>query len=336
MSELHALVGQHYAYASGRTGVLQQVLLSSADRDRLLGAKDITDAEHILTEIRFTDRIDQGLSKADAILDAVGQWIHEEVVQMTPESKRAVFSILWLDEDAAIISYLLKQHHNLTSDALDAPSSGMSAFDTTELRELIDGETTPNLPDDVVTFVKEQMHQKDATAKSIDNAVAVFISNKKRELAKKSGSAHIKQFVAHGIDLLNIDAALREADEHSDQVFLEGGSLNQEKLRGKLDDIVSAVTRSSLPFSLAEAVRNSDDDPNRLEQAFSEILAEDIARMWNVPLSIEPVFAFAALAQSQLKLIRAIAIGKRAGLSPQQIKSMLPPFLSTAHYVLSS
>jgi len=57
--------------------------------------------------------------------------------------------------------------------------------------------------------------------------------------------------------------------------------------------------------------------------------------MWNIPLSIEPVFAFAALAQSQLALLRALIIGKRANLDPQTIKKMLPPFLSASHYVLS-
>ena len=135
--------------------------------------------------------------------------------------------------------------------------------------------------------------------------------------------------------MANIRIALRLREENADDsVFIQGGSLDLKRLAGNLEGIVKAIERSHLPFSLGEAVRKSADSPNDLELALSEVTASDIAHMWNTPLSIEPVFAFAALAQSQVALLRALVIGKRAALDPQSIKQMLPPFISASHYVL--
>jgi len=79
-------------------------------------------------------------------------------------------------------------------------------------------------------------------------------------------------------------------------------------------------------------VREGAEDTNVIEQGCSEVIASDIARMWNVPLTIDPLFAFAALTISQLRLLRVLLIAKRNGLSPQEVKKVLPPFLSASHY----
>ena len=143
------------------------------------------------------------------------------------------------------------------------------------------------------------------------------------------------QYVIHRIDLTNIRTAMRLKSEVTDlSVFIKGGTLNLSKLTGDVNGIAKAIELSNLPFSLGEAVRKSGDDLSDLEVALSKVTANDIAHMWNIPMSIEPVFAFAALAESQVALLRALIIGKRAALDPQSIKKMLPPFISASHYVL--
>jgi len=94
------------------------------------------------------------------------------------------------------------------------------------------------------------------------------------------------------------------------------------------------IDRSSLSFTLTEDLLDLTDDPGALERELAKVLASDIAHMWNIPLSIEPVFAFAALALSHLRLLRVLLMGKRNGLSPQEIKKLLPPFVSASHYVI--
>jgi len=335
MSQLSSTLGQHFAYASGRTGVLQQLLLTASDKDRLLGAANLEAAEQILTELKMTDPIDQGLRKADEILSALSEWIKEEVNLMSPEVKRPVFSILWIEEYAPLLSYLLKKHFGLTSPASREPQSSMSESDIEQLKELIDNNTEGSLPQPLVSFVRETKKQNMLTPEIIDNLAAQYVTNVHLALAKKSKSTAIMQYVVHRIDMANIRIALRLKEEDADlSVFIKGGTLDLKKLAGNLEGIVKAIEGSNLPYSLGQAIRKTADDPNAFERALSEVTASDIAHMWNIPLSIEPVFAFAALAQSQLTLLRALIIGKRAALEPQAIKQMLPPFISASHYVL--
>ena len=334
MSELSSLVGQKFAFASGRTGVLQQLLLTASDRDRLLGSKDLREAEQILTEIKMSSIIDQGLKKADEILEAVSQWVRMEVEQMSPEASRPTFHILWLDEDAPLLSYLLKKHHGLTSQISQEPTSGMNTYDPEELYALMEEDSGQGgmLPGHLISFVREMKEKRDPKPEEIDASVSQYVADLQRKLAGASGSHAIQRYVTHKIDLTNIRTALRMKDTEADlSVFLEGGTLTLQKIAGNSEAIAKAIEKSDLPNSIASAIRSDDG----LEHAIAQVTADDIAHMWNIPLSIEPLFAFAALAHMQLKLLRALIIGKRAGLSPQEIKQMLPPFLSASHYVLS-
>ncbi len=329
MSAVQSLIGQHFAYASGRTGVLQQLLLTASDRDRLLGAADLKEAEAIMTELKITSPIDQGLEKSDEILQAIGAWVRKEVDTMAPASKRPAFHILWLEEDAPMLSYLLKEHHGLTSAVSTQPQSGMTAYGTDALKALVQEGTTGSLPTHLIDIVKKVKAMSDATPLSIDSAVAQYIATVQLSLARASGSHALKKYVQHKIDLNNIRTALRQSDD-----LIVGGSLPLAALTKDVPSLLGAIDRSSLPYELSEGIRKAADDANALEHALSKVIADDIAHMWNIPLSIEPVFAFAALALSQMRLLRVLLIGKRANMSPQEIKLMLPPFLSASHYVL--
>lgn len=336
MSQLSSTLGQHFAYASGRTGVLQQLLLTASDRDRLLGARDLSEAESILTEIKLTNPIDQGLKKTDEILFAVGSWVRSEVEMMSPESKRPVFHILWLQEDAPMLAYLLKKHHGLTSEISRQPHSAMNAYDARELTACVEEGISGSLPSHLTDFIRVAMRMKNPSPQAVDSAVAQYIADLQLTLARTSGSAAIKRYVRHKIDLTNIRTALRLTSQEPDgtEHLIVGGSIAPKDLKGDVPRILAAIDKSDLPYELSEAVRKSAEDTNALEHALSDVMASDIAHMWNIPLSIEPVFAFAALAQSQMKLLRVLLIGKRATMTPQEIKQMLPPFISASHYVL--
>ena len=336
MSELTSIIGQQFAFASGRIGVLQQLLLTASDRDRLLGADGIRETEQILTELKITNPIDQGLKKADDILPACSRWMRQEVERMSPLHRRPVFHILWLEDDAPRLSFLLKKHHGFSSPHASIAEESFGAYDAEALTALVEENTvSTTLPEHVVTFIQEMKAMKPSRPQEIDRRVSHFVTSLQKRLARTSGSTLIADFVTHRIDLTNIRTALRLKDEEASlNVFLEGGSLDVKGLKGDAASIASTIEKSYL-FSIADSLRKSADDQNQLERELAHVTARDIATLWNVPLSIEPVFAFAALTFSQLKLLRALCIGKRAGLSPQDIKSMLPPFLSASHYVLS-
>lgn len=334
-STFSTIVQQDFAYASGRTGVLQQLLLTASDRDRLLGAADLKAAESILTELKFTSVINQGLQESDEILQATAKWIREEVENMAPESKKSTFHILWIEESAPLLSYHLKKYFGLTSPVSREPQTMRTDERKMQMIQLIENNAEGSLPPALVAFVREVKQLKDPSPETIDNLAAKYIAQVHINLARKSKSPEILKYVLHRIDLANIRIALRLKEEPvGTSVFIRGGTLDLKRLTGNLDDIIKTIDRSNLPFALAENVRKASEDSNAIEHALSTVTADDIAHMWNIPLSVEPVFAFAAIALSQIKLLRVLLIGKRANMSPQEIKLMLPPFLSASHYVL--
>lgn len=336
MSNFQSLIEQHFAYAHGRTGVLQQLLLTQTDVDRLLGASGGKEVEQILIELKMTSIIDQGIQEGGAVLQAVAAWVRNEVEQMTPQSKKPIFNILWLEGDAPLLAYLLKEAKGMTSEISEEPISGMTAYDPEALQALVREREEGALPSNLVSFVQEVLDSEELDARMIDTKVAQYAASTSLSLARTSGSKHIREYVKHFIDLQNIRTALRLADEESEvamRYLLEGGTIPAKELAGPLKNTLAAIDRSDIGYHLADPLKNVED-VNVLERAFSEVIATDISAMWNVPLSIEPVFAFASIAISQLKLLRMVLIGKRNNLSPQDIKKALPPFLSAAHYLV--
>ncbi len=334
MSQLSSLIGQKFAYAYGRTGVLQQLLLSQSDTDRLLGAHGRKEVEKIFTELKFTSKIDQGITRGESILQALGAWVRREVEQMSPTGKRPVFHILWLGGDMAILSYLLKERHGLTSAISMAPEPPMTAHNPAALRALVRGEQGESIPSHITAFVQEILALPSPTPQHIDARVAQFAAQLKLRLARTSGSALIRRYVRHGIDLTNVRTALRNYDEgilHAS--LLTGGEIPARALLGGRANVLNAINRSSLPYELAESIEKLGEDPIALERTCAGVLAQDIADMWNIPMSIEPLFAFAAIALSNIFLMRTVLIGKANDLSPQEIKKILPPFIPSTHFL---
>ena len=327
---MRSLIGQHFAFAHGRMGVLRHMLLTQADVDRLLGAHSLKETENILTELKLTDVIDQGISDGHSMLAAIGAWMRREVEVMSHSAHRVTFHILWLQGDAPLLSFLLKRYHNLTGELTEEPMSGIAAYDPVALQALVQNDAKRSLPAHLVAFVERVKSFKDPSPRDVDTAVAGFIADLQCRLARASGSSAIRRFVAHQIDLTNIRTALRlrgEDCEASLPYLLAGGTVSRTGLAGNENEIATAIARAPIGFSLPADFSETFADPIAFEQVAARVIAADISAMWNVPLSIEPLFAFAAMTLSHLKLIRTILIAKANAIGPQEIKRMLPPFI---------
>lgn len=337
MTRLPASLDQAFAFAHGRIGVLQQLLLGRSDVDRLLGAHDAREAEKVLTELKLTTQIDQGLQREEEILSAIASWLKAEIEHMAPEGKRDVFAILWLQGDAPLLAYLLKRKRGLTSAISQEPAHMLTTHHPDTLRALVETEESKMLPASLVTFVRATLAEENLDPADIDIRVARFTAAEQLKLAKRSGSKGIRLFVRHSIDIGNIRTVLRLIDAPKEERLrhlVPGGMIKPERLTGSRNEIAFAIEETGLGYGLADKIRQEETSGSDLERAFSDVLAADIARLWNVPLTVEPLFAFAALTLSQLRLLRVLLIGKRSGLSPQEIKKILPPFIPATHYVL--
>lgn len=333
MSGLSTPFAQEYAYGFGRIGVLQQHLLSEADMNRLLGAHSDKELTQILTEIKFTAPV-MPLNSVHDLVPAMERWLRKEVEAMAPEGKKEVFHILWLREDIPTIAFFLKKYHHLTSELSIEPKEAVTSYDLSLLRSFIleeKQEMAGNLPKDFVAFIKRMQTLSHPTPQEIDTEVARFVAQKQLQLAQKSGSTLIRRYVSHLIDLQNLRTAQRLGkEENGRKHFVEGGEIDPDLLARNIDDLGLLLQRSSLPDSVLDRADTEENSSLALERGLNRGLAHDIAEMRGIPLSIEPVFAFAIIALSHILLIRTILIGKAAHLSAQEIGTMLPPFFSTS------
>ncbi len=325
--------GTDYAYAFGRIGVLLQNLPDQSDIDRLVAAHSRQELMQILSEIKFTAPVMATVTDPNDLIPAMEQWIRKEMESMVPEQDREIFDILWLREDSALLAYLIKQYHRLTANGSRQPRSSNSTHDTKALERLVLKGINEVLPAHLVSFVQQMKERKDETPVQIDTAVAQYVADRQTMLALRSGSRHIQQYVAHFIDLQNIRTARRlDSDDTPEDHLLHGGEIDPKRLTTDRHELANLIRASTLPSGLADDIERADDTSITLERGLAKAIAHSIGEMRAVPLTIEPVFAFAIIALSQLRVLRSILIGKSTGLKPDEILHMLPPFLGASPF----
>lgn len=323
---------QMHAYGHGRVGVLQEYLLTQGEVERMVAAKNTDELGKIITELKFSSQVEYN-SNPHRFINNIERWLKRELESMVPESERRIFNILWLKDDAALLAYLLKKEHGYTSDISTEPHVGATAFDPDDLRTLVKGGDAPQTPESLRTFVRAMRSDRTLTPQQIDTRVAQCIAHEQVALASE-GSDAIRLYVAHHIDLQNIRTARRlRKDEHPADHLMEGGDINISRFSLDAAKLADLVRGSHLGSALADSIQTAEDSSIVLERGLAKAIAIDLSRMRSNALTIDPIFAFGAIAQSQLKLLRTILIGKSAHLSKEELQRLLPPFLSASPFV---
>lgn len=326
-----ATSGQLYAYGHGRVGVLQEYLLTQGDVDRMVTARDTTDLARIIAELKISTQVEY-ISNPHRFINNIEKWLRHELRSMVSEEEAQIFDILWMKDDAALLAYLLKKHLGLTSDISTEPHVGATAYDPEDLKALVQGIDVPSAPRELRTFIGTIRGNHALSPQSIDTRVAQYIVDVQLTLARKA-SANILLYVAHHIDLQNIRTARRlRKDERPEDHLVRGGEIDVSRFSLDRAKLASVVRGSSLGSVLADSIQSAEDSSIILERGLAKAIAFDIARMRSNALTIDPIFAFGAITQSQLKLLRTILIGKSAHLTAEELKKLLPPFLSTSAY----
>ncbi len=290
------LIGQHYAYAIGRLGALEDQLLKTTDIDRLLGASDGAESVKMLRDIEFiaTPESDEAFQET---LNSTTALLKETVERMIPEPKHFIFNILWIDFDRPWIAYKLKEKHGFTSQIATPPSPPVS------------------------TRFASEFDQEFKTPQEIDDVVAESINEQKLMLAKRSGSALIRSFVEKTMNL----EALRVRTRSAGSVTRVAGTTTSNTRVAGHD---SSPTRDA--GSNSSATR--DSDTNSIETiAFEKEgvaqLSDLLDDMQQMMLGPEATFSYAVRALNHIQLLKILLTGKVNNLPIQEVKSLLPPLV---------
>jgi len=142
------------------------------------------------------------------------------------------------------------------------------------------------------------------------------------------------EFLEAEVDFRNLRNALRIARSGADidpaDYYIEGGQLfDGEELRQlatNVDELVEVVRASTYGDDLSVAVEEleSADSLIRFERALEAALLEYSSKLSNrYPLSVCPVISYILAKEREVENIRAIARGREAGLSVEEIEAEL-------------
>jgi V/A-type H+-transporting ATPase subunit C len=152
--------------------------------------------------------------------------------------------------------------------------------------------------------------------------------------AGDSPEALYAEFLNAEIDFRNVRNALRLARSGADvdpaEYFIEGGTLfsasELDRLVGNRDELVSRIRESRYGDELSGALDELEaaDSLIGFEHALDRALLEYSDHLSHVfPLSVCPVLAYVLAKEREVDNIRAIARGREAGLSEDEIEEQL-------------
>jgi len=169
----------------------------------------------------------------------------------------------------------------------------------------------------------------------LENAVdRVFYERLLSGLVVNEATETYREFLQAEIDFRNARNALRLARSGADidpsEYFIEGGRLftagQLNALASNVDELVAVIRESTYGDNLDDALAEFEEANSliSLERALDAALLEYSDRLGFVhPLSVAPVISYILAKEREVDNIRAIARGREAGLSEEEIEEEL-------------
>ena len=215
-------------------------------------------------------------------------------------------------------------------------------FDDAEINRLLEADTVEDVVtvldgtmfDEAVAAAFEDFEETD-TLVPLENAVdCAFCEQLLGELPSGEAIELYREFLEADIDFRNVRNALRLARSGADidpgAYFIDGGRLfsasEMSTLVENTDELVARIRESTYGDRLAEPLDElaAADSLIDFERALEGVLLEYSRQLGNVyPLSICPVVAYILMKEREVTNIRAIARGREAGLSDEEIEQEL-------------
>ena len=148
--------------------------------------------------------------------------------------------------------------------------------------------------------------------------------------AQKSGSAFVSEWVRIRIDLTNLLTCIRLLRMKSGEAgkmmlrdaLIDGGTLDTAVFRKCYDEGEDAVWGALTYSDYAEFVKSAGGSAaplTAIECAADNFWMESVRRAKMIPYGIEPMVAYLAAAEYEVRNLRIVLAGAEAGLSPKTV-----------------
>ncbi|MBN2058596.1 MAG: V-type ATPase subunit [Candidatus Saganbacteria bacterium] len=323
-----------FYYGSARIRVLENRLLTPAQLERMVSAKDFAQAFNVLSETAYAANLHR-LKHAfefEELVEIERLELKDLLLKLAPEHP-FIFALL-RHYDYQNLKILLRAHLAKVKPEFELTRAGVT--ETTKLQAYIES-GAKDLADQAMLDGADQAvldyeHSKDPAMLdiSLDRHYYAYLN----ATAQALSSPLIKQLISGWIDLLNIKTTLRSKQLGRDKKalagsLLTGGLIGADTLTEIVDKGINDISARlnyttyfpTLSAGFAQLAETGSF--SLLEKEMDDLLLQRFRKAKYLNSGIEPLTGFYLAKESELKTLRFILISKSNFVQPDRIKSRL-------------
>ena len=314
-----------YLAISARIRAMENRLLTRERMDRMIDARDNSEAMKVLSECGYNDAA--GLDAA--LLQARGE-VFRDMERSAPDPRLVeVFQIKYDYHNAKTI---------LKAQAMGAdPQRLLLSGGRYEPRELLEMWRREELKGCSPTFVRAMEDAKALLDESHDPQKADLLLDRAcyeemAQLARELESPFLQGYVRLSVDVANLRTAVRvyrmgKEGEFLRQVLLPGGNVSQQSILSARREALGEVFRSGPLAGAAELgeqlLQPGGGSLTEFERECDNALTAYLAAARRIPFGEETVIGYLYAKEQEFTAIRSIFAGRAAGLDGDTIRARL-------------
>lgn len=319
-----------YLAISARVHAMENRLLNRERMERMIDAKDLSEAAKVLTECGYGEMNEMTGSELERILAEQQQNVMKDLAGGVPDS--SVVDLFKLRYDYHNAKVLVKAEAlGIEQDAL------LQGGGRYEREALAEDYRRGDLRSYADVFCRGIERAREVLGASGDPQQADFILDRAyfeelSKLADKSGSKLLRDYAALSVDVANLRAAVRasrlgKGSEFLNRVLVPGGTVSERTLAMAKGDELGNVFRSGcLAEAAAEGAAKSAHGSGSLtefERLCDNALMTFFGDAGRVPFGLEPIVGYLYAREAETTAIRTIMSGRMAGLDGAVIRQRL-------------
>ena len=319
-----------YLAVSTRVHAMENRLLTRERMERMIDAKEDSDALKILEECGYPEASQIGLRGLEGMLAAQRGEVFQDIRDSVPEG--SLVEVFQLKYDYHNAKVLVK------ASAVGAePERLLLSGGRYKSQELLEQWRADELSACTQTYC-DAVHQAKAVLEETgDPQQADMVLDQAQyqemeQLARESGSEFLKEYVRLSVDTANLRTAVRcarmeKGGEFLLQVLLPGGNIPEQTIaavRGEsLKELFQYGPLAEAAALGAELARSGGGALTEFEKLCDDALTEYISQAKNIPFGEQTVLGYLYAKEAELTAIRTILTGRMAGLDGDVIRSRL-------------
>lgn len=327
-----------YAYTTGRVRALELNLLQEVDFARIRQLEKIEEVLQVLNKTFPYSESMKDIQKEEEFengLDRELKRTYKEVRYFCPEPE--LIDSFWLENDFYNLKVLLKAHFQEkifpeNSLFLKPSLSEAGTLDLALLKESIAKEDFTELGLELKLLLQEifSLMENSHSAQVIDNFLNKQLFQWLVLKMKKYADPFLARLIQLQIDSFNIKALFRlkawgAETISAEKVFVEGGTINKERLLGMISQPLKALDEEFGNTDYREAIRLASEEQKkknslfRLDKFFDEYILKHTYCGFYITLGREPLVNYIFLKKQEIKCLRVILRTKLAGIDGEEL-----------------